>query len=229
MSGNEPLIRVRDVSVHYGQVHAIRDINLSVYPSDSLAITGRSGSGKSSLLAVLALLRRPSTGAVRVRGQDTAGISETGISRLRAETVGIVFQSFHLEPSLTVAENVLIPWRFGLTRLSRSDATARMRELLALLEINELIGRRPGQLSGGQRQRVAIARALLPRPSVLLADEPTGSLDEESANRVGEVLTALPDVVDTAVVIVTHDMALASLFPQRRHLVMGQFEAQERV
>lgn len=216
-----PLVELDEVSVQFGTTVALQPTSMKIHAGKAMSIAGRSGSGKSTLLSVLALLRRPSGGSVFVNGVDARFQSDVDQARTRAETVGIVFQSFHLEPTLTVLENVMLPWRFGRQQVPYRAARARSRELLGDLQIADLWARRPHQLSGGQRQRAAIARALLSAPKLLLADEPTGNLDEDTANGVARVLTTLPNTHGTSVIVVTHDMALAESFPVRGRLTQG--------
>lgn len=219
---NQPVLELRSAQVRYGDVVALDDADLACHPGEALAVTGRSGSGKSTLLSVLSLLRRPTAGEVLVRGRPTAAMPEVERSAMRARTVGVVFQSFHLERTLTIEENVMLPWRFAMADLSREAARARARSLLEALEIPHLADRRPHQVSGGERQRAATARALLPEPAVLLADEPTGNLDEDTAGRIGRLLADIPGRTGCAAVVVTHDLQLAALFPRRVQLARGR-------
>lgn len=217
--------RLSDVSVSFptsgGVVDALNGVSLTLAPASSTAILGRSGSGKSTLVSVLALLRRPTSGSVHVGGQDVSTLADAQLSRFRGRLVGTVFQSFHLDPAFTSMENVLLPWYFGVSG-SRKQARRRASDLLELVGIPELAGRSPGQMSGGQRQRVAIARALFMEPSLLVADEPTGNLDEETAGLVAELLFALPAQTGTAVVVVTHDATIAAQADRRVRLRKGR-------
>lgn len=220
-----PVVALHAVSVDYptgsGPVHALEDVSLTIAAASSTAVVGRSGSGKSSLVSVLSLLRRPSRGRVLAAGQDTAHLSDPALSRLRAAAVGTVFQSFHLDPAFTAETNVFLPWYFTATT-SRRSARSRARGLLEVLGIPELANRHPGQMSGGQRQRVAIARALFTQPPLLIADEPTGNLDEDTAALVADTLYSLPDTLGTAIVVVTHDTDIAARAERRISLVRGQ-------
>ncbi|RNL60847.1 ABC transporter ATP-binding protein [Nocardioides marmoriginsengisoli] len=215
-----------DVSVAYAtdseSVLALNSVSFACRPASSTSIVGRSGSGKSTLISVLSLLREPTVGKVLLDGEDAALMSDANRSVLRSARIGIVFQAFHLEPSLTVLQNVMLGWNFRHAGLSRSQAVARATDDLDSLGIADLAGRRPNALSGGQRQRVAIARAVFARPTLLVADEPTGNLDEETAGAVAEKLLALPGQYGTAVVIVTHDQAIARLADTRLELVRGR-------
>lgn len=220
------VIELRGVGMVYptsrGEVEALQDVDLAVAAGSMTAVVGRSGSGKSTLLAVMGLIRRPSTGAVLVEGVDLAEANDARRARIRATRVGIVFQAFHLEPALTAAENTMLAWFTGAVRLPYPQARARAIEVLDALGIAELAGRRRDEMSGGQRQRVAIARALFARPVVLLADEPTGNLDESTADQVVALLRTLPDAFGTAVVVVTHDRAVATVADERVSLTAGR-------
>ncbi|GAB3051862.1 ABC transporter ATP-binding protein [Intrasporangium mesophilum] len=223
---NQPAAVVLDeVSVEFGSRHdisrALRSVSLTVPAASSTAIVGRSGSGKSTLVSVIALLRRPTSGRVTVSGRPTAALGDTQLARLRAQFVGTVFQSFHLDSAMTAAENVMLPWYFG-GRASRREARERAAFLLDCLEIGELASRRPTEMSGGQRQRVAIARALFPEPRLLIADEPTGNLDERTAEVIGDQIFSLPALLGTAVVVVTHDAGIAARASRQLHLSGGE-------
>ena len=228
---SETVVALRGVSLTYSSdrvVHALRDVDLTLESQRSIAISGRSGSGKSSLIAVLSLLRRPTSGTVEILGEDTSVMSDTRLAQLRARTIGVVFQSFHLENSLTATENVILPWFIEDERtMTHRSAVARAADLFEQLEIPELAKRRPGSMSGGQRQRVAIARALFARPRILVADEPTGNLDEETANSVAEILVSLPERTGATVVIVTHDSTIARMVQQRAVLSHGRLSHDE--
>ena len=212
---SETAIEVADVSVAFetpaGPVHALREVSFRCQRGSSVAVIGRSGSGKSTLMSVLSLLRRPTSGTVRVGGVDASTLSDRETARVRAEQVGVIFQSFHLEPALSARENVTLPWRFapGMAGMPRRAAAARADDLLADLGIADLRHRPVAAMSGGQRQRVAIARALMAQPAVIVADEPTGNLDEETADAVARVLFDLPQQHNSAVVVVTHDPEIA--------------------
>ena len=213
------------VTVEYasvdGPVLALRQVSVGFPTKSSTAIVGRSGSGKSTLISVLALMRRANEGSVRIGDVDISSLSPGDIASLRATEVGIVFQSFHLENSLTAAENVMLPWFFRSTT-SRRVARLRARAVLEALEIGDLELRRPNEMSGGQRQRVAIARALFTSPRLFIADEPTGNLDEDTANKVAETILSLPSDFGTTVVLVTHDAAVAARAERRLSLVRGE-------
>jgi putative ABC transport system ATP-binding protein len=167
---------------------------------------GASGAGKSTLLALLAGLDEPTSGTVRLAGNELTALDEDGRAAVRARHVGFVFQSFHLVPSLTALENVMLP----LELTGRADARPTAREVLGRVGLAERVGHYPRQLSGGEQQRVAIARAFVTRPDVLFADEPTGNLDTATGERIMDLLFGLNAATGATLVLVTHDMALAS-------------------
>jgi len=189
-----------------GPLTILADVSLSVRTGETLAVVGASGAGKSTLLALLAGLDSPSTGTVAIAGIDMTLLDEDGRAALRARHVGFVFQSFHLVPSLTALENVMLPLELRARRDAR-EAAARALEQVGL---TARAAHYPKQLSGGEQQRVAIARAFVTQPDVLFADEPTGNLDTHTGQRVTELLFDLNRRVGSTLVLVTHDRALAS-------------------
>jgi putative ABC transport system ATP-binding protein len=198
---------------------ALGPLTLSVEPGEALAVTGPSGSGKSTLLNLIAGLDKPTSGTVTVAGRRIERLGEQALARFRRERIGMIFQFFNLLDDLTVADNVLLPAQ--LAGMPRAKATARTAELLEALGIERHAHAYPGRLSGGERQRVAIARALVNRPTLLLADEPTGALDTASGQDVRELLVELHRGGQT-IVLVTHDPALAEACASRTiHLVDG--------
>ncbi len=188
-----------------GEVEILRDVTLSIAPRQSVAIVGPSGSGKTSLLMVIAGLERATRGQILVTGTDLAGRSEDDLARLRGETIGIVFQSFHLVPTMTALENVALP----LELLGRPGARQRAQTLLGDVGLAARAEHFPAQLSGGEQQRVALARALVTEPRILLADEPTGNLDGATGRQVVDLLFELGRRHETTLVLVTHDEGLA--------------------
>jgi putative ABC transport system ATP-binding protein len=202
-----PIIQIRDVSKKYDEgPPALAGLNLEVRAGEALAVLGPSGSGKSTLLNMIAGLDKPSEGSVTVDGLRIDELTETALAKYRRERIGMVFQFFNLLDDLTVADNVLLPAQ--LAGVPRGEASIRAAELLEYLGIARHARAFPGRLSGGERQRVAVARALMNRPSLLLADEPTGALDSASAAEVRELLTGLNENGQT-ILLVTHDTALA--------------------
>jgi len=203
-------ITVDSVSRHYstpaGVVRALDGVSLEVPPGRSLAITGPSGCGKSTLLGLIGALDRPTTGRIVVGGHELSSLPERDRARVRREELGLVFQSDNLLPFLTAGENV----RLQLALTGSAVVEDRSLELLELLGVGECAEKLPDQLSGGQRQRVAVARALVHRPRVLLADEPTGSLDDESSAVLMDLLLTVQQEDGSTLVVVTHDLAVAA-------------------
>ena len=183
----------------------VDDVSLDIAAAESVAIVGESGAGKSTLLALLAGLDEPTSGRISLAGADLTALDEDGRARLRAERVGFVFQSFHLVPSLTALENVMLP----LELAGRRDAREAAKETLGRVGLAQRTGHYPRQLSGGEQQRVAIARAFVTRPAVLFADEPTGNLDTHTGERIVSLLFDLNAQSQTTLVLVTHDRAVA--------------------
>jgi putative ABC transport system ATP-binding protein len=202
-----PAVRLSDVSkVHPGGVRALDDVSLSVDPGSFLAVTGASGSGKSTLMQCAAGLDLPTQGAVFIDGREITTMDETTRTKLRRTSVGFVFQSYNLIPSLTVGENITLPLRLA----GQPPDREWVRELVERVGLGGRTSHRPGELSGGQQQRAAIVRALVARPAVVFADEPTGALDLGSAHDVLGLLRGLVDEVGQTVVMVTHDPTAAA-------------------
>ena len=203
------LILARDLTFRVagaaGEVNILRGIDLSIRRGEAVGLVGPSGSGKTSLLMLLAGLERASGGTLRVAGQDLGGMGEDALARFRREHVGIVFQAFHLIPTMTALENVAVPLEFA----GRRDAFERARELLVAVGLGHRLGHYPGQLSGGEQQRVALARATVAEPPLLLADEPTGNLDSGTGAQVMELLFGLQARLGTTLLLITHDPLLA--------------------
>ena len=206
---SDPIVRLDDVHLTLasaaGAVNILRGISLQVRAGETVGIVGPSGSGKSTLMMVTAGLERPSTGRVRVAGHDLGGLGEDALARFRRDHVGIVFQSFHLIPTMTALENVAIPLEFA----GRDDAFARAGEALEQVGLANRLGHYPGQLSGGEQQRVALARAFAVHPHLLLADEPTGNLDQATGEQIIALMFDLRQRYGTSLLLITHDPALA--------------------
>ncbi len=219
------MIELQDVHRHYvmsGQtVRALAGVDLKVDAGEFVAITGQSGSGKSSLLNILGCLDHPTSGRYLIEGSDVAMLDDEAGSDIRNRRIGFVFQSFHLLPRLTVLENVLLPLRFH--RSPPAGVHERAGELLERVGLSQRRDHRPGELSGGQMQRAAIARALLLKPALLLADEPTGNLDSKSAADVLELIDEVHRGGQT-VVMVTHDNDIAARAPRQVRLRDGRIE-----
>jgi len=196
----------KQVSSPEGALTILEGINLEIAAGEAIALVGPSGAGKTTLLALLAGLDHPSSGGVHLCGEDLELLDEDGRARVRGQHVGFVFQSFHLVPSLTALENVMLP----LELAAEENAAARARETLDSVGLATRTGHYPRQLSGGEKQRVAIARAFVTKPAVLFADEPTGNLDTASGERIIGLLFDMNRQSGTTLVLVTHDKALAN-------------------
>jgi putative ABC transport system ATP-binding protein len=214
----------KQVSSPEGPLTIVHDISFQVAAGESVAIVGPSGAGKSTLLALLAGLDQPSSGAVWLAGVDLSGLDEDHRAQLRAQRVGFVFQSFHLVPSLTALENVMLP----LELAGRDDARAAASAMLARVGLAARLGHYPRQLSGGEQQRVALARASVGHPAVLFADEPTGNLDTVTGERIAQLLFELNRGSDTTLVLVTHDRTLAARCGRTLTMAAGALDADAR-
>jgi len=224
-----PLIEARNVTkILAGTVPVtlVKDINLAIMPREFVAITGPSGSGKSSLLYLLGLLDLPTIGDVLIDGRSTSIMMEDERAEVRLSRIGFVFQFHFLLPEFSITENVALPMR-ALGGLPAHAATSRAEELLTSFGLSDHLRKTPDQLSGGQRQRVAVARALANDPPVILADEPTGSLDTLATSQVFDILRDLVTLGGKTVVAVTHDLSLAAQMHRRIHVVDGRIVSDE--
>ena len=203
------MVRLNQLSMHYklgdSRIDILREVDLEITAGERVAIAGPSGTGKTSLLLLLAGLERPASGSVAVDGQALETLDRDQLADLRRDHMGIVFQSFHLVPSLTALDNAALPLEIA----GRRDARERARALLDRIGLGARLDHYPGQLSGGEQQRVAIARALVHQPKLVLADEPTGNLDDRTGAAIGELLLHLNAESNATLVLVTHDMAFA--------------------
>ena len=230
MSTPEILCRAQRLAKHVngpgGQLTILRDLNLEIGAGEAVAIIGASGSGKSTLLGLLAGLDQASSGAVDLCGSTLTSLDEDGRAALRAGQVGFVFQSFQLLPTLTALENVLLPLELTAANNGAAPRNAKSTALDALerVGLSARTGHYPRQLSGGEQQRVAIARAFAPGPRILFADEPTGNLDEATGERIIDLLFALRADSGAALVLVTHDQALAQRCDRRLGMRDGHLE-----
>jgi putative ABC transport system ATP-binding protein len=224
-----PIISVERVSKQVqdstGTLTILDDIDFTLQPRQSAAIVGASGSGKSTLLSIMAGLDRPTRGTVRLAGADLFALDEDARAAVRAAKVGFVFQNFQLLGNLTALENVMLP----LELQGRSDARGLATELLRRVGLGERLRHYPKVLSGGEQQRVALARAFVVRPAVLLADEPTGSLDFATGEKVMELMFELNREVGTTLVLVTHDAAIARRCDRQLHIEAGRVDAAQAV
>ena len=214
---NGVAIHADNVSRHYQMggalIRAVDDVSLSVGAGEFLALLGSSGSGKSTLLNLLAGLDRPTAGAIVVRGRNLAEMDTHELARYRSLTVGMVFQAFNLLPRMTLEENVELPLR--LAEVDRADRSARVREALEHVHLEKRLAHRPSELSGGEQQRAALARALVNRPTILLADEPTGNLDSATGEEIMLLLKNFNQAMGMTIVMVTHERPLAERFAHR--------------
>jgi putative ABC transport system ATP-binding protein len=221
----EPVLSLKDVRLtlagNAGPVDILNGISLEVERGQSVGMVGPSGSGKSSLLMVLGGLERATSGAVQVLGRDLSAMNEDALARFRRGHMGIVFQSFHLIPTMTALENVALP----LELAGAADAFDRAAEELAAVGLGARAGHYPAQLSGGEQQRVALARAAAPRPEILLADEPTGNLDATNSAAIVDLLFGLSERTGATLVLVTHAPDLAAMCDRVIHLKDGRIDA----
>lgn len=215
MTGAELILVLNQVTKLYAvsqeqELCILKGVDLEIAAGSTLAIVGASGSGKSTLLNIMGTLDRATSGTMTLLGRDVAGLDENAVSHLRSSAVGFVFQLHHLLPQCTVLENVLVPTLSGAREGRREDAVARAKRLLDRVGLSSRLNHRPGQLSGGERQRTAVVRALINEPALLLADEPTGSLDRQSGENLVSLLLELNREEGVALVAVTHSVELAA-------------------
>ena len=217
-------IEMADVDLSLGRgaarVHILKNISLQVARGETVGLTGPSGSGKSTLLMAMAGLERADSGRIAIEGTDIGKLGEDALARFRGQRIGIVFQSFHLIPTMTALENVAVP----LELAGQRDAFERARAELAAVGLAERTTHYPAQLSGGEQQRVALARAIAPRPAILVADEPTGNLDEATGSQIVDLMLALKRDRGTTLVLVTHDLSLAARCDRTIRLRSGSIE-----
>jgi lipoprotein-releasing system ATP-binding protein len=205
------------------QTDVLKDISLTVNKGDRLAIVGSSGSGKSTLLHILGGLESPTSGEVTIKNQAIHSLSQRAAGQLRNQHLGFVYQFHHLLPEFTAMENVAMPLMIGGARPKQAAESAL--DMLALVGLDHRTHHKPAELSGGERQRAALARAMVTQPDCLLADEPTGNLDSNTADRIFDLLLDLNDKLGTALVIVTHDLQLAGRLDQQVTLVDGEIQS----
>ena len=216
-TGNGSAVRAERISRHYQMgsalIRAVEDVTLEVPAGEFLALLGSSGSGKSTLLNLMAGLDRPTSGAIFAQGRNLSEMNPLELARYRSRTVGMVFQSFNLLPRMTLEENVELPLR--LAEVDRGERTGRVREALERVRLEKRLTHRPSELSGGEQQRAALARALVNRPTLLLADEPTGNLDSATGESIMVLLRKIQRSLGMTIVLVTHERPLAERFADR--------------
>ncbi len=220
----DPIVEIKQLNLSLvggaGRVNILRSVDLQVVAGETVSIVGPSGAGKTSLLMVLSGLEQADSGLISVSGVDLRQLNEDELARFRRSQVGIVFQSFHLVPTMTALENVALPLEFA----GVDDALDRAAEALAVTGLKQRQDHFPGQLSGGEQQRVALARAFVARPKLILADEPTGNLDRETGEMVMELLFGLQQEFGTTLILVTHDPQLAARCQRTVRMADGKFQ-----
>ena len=222
---SHPLIDLDDIRLTLGegdvQTEILKGVSLQLAPGESVAVLGPSGSGKSSLMAVVAGLERADSGQVRLAGRDIGGLDEDSLARLRGRSLGIILQAFHLLPTMTALENVSVP----LELAGMDDPRGRAAFELEQVGLGHRMLHYPAQLSGGEQQRVAIARATAPRPQLLLADEPTGNLDSKTGAAIIDLLFERAGIADAGLLVITHDPAVAARAGRIVHMSDGRLTA----
>ena len=203
----DSVVSLKDVVKTYvmgtNEVHALRGVSFDIKQGEFVSIMGPSGSGKSTCMNMIGCLDRPTSGIVKINGKETARMNEKELSVLRNQTIGFVFQQYHLIPSMNVIENVMLPLKYQ--KVDRALRAEKAEEVLKAVGLSERMYHKPNELSGGQKQRVAIARAMITKPRILLADEPTGALDSETGKQVMEMFRKINQEQNTTIIIVTHD------------------------
>ena len=228
-SSQTALLRISDLTKTFhkdGQaIDVLRGVNLEIDRGEAVSIMGRSGAGKTTFLQVVGTLDRPSAGTVYFNGEDVFAFKDARLSAFRGSSIGFVFQFHHLLPEFSTLENAAMPAL--IARVPKAEALGRAEEILDRVGLSHRLGHRPGELSGGEQQRVALARALVMGPKLLLADEPTGNLDEATGETIFELFSELSYEIGTSVIVVTHNRALARRMPTRLNMVDGVLEPLE--
>ena len=217
------MIHLRNITKSFGQLQVLKGIDLDIVRGEVVSIVGPSGAGKTTLLQIMGTLDRADSGTVTINGTDISRLGQKALARFRNRQIGFVFQFHQLLPEFTALENVMIPALIGGT--SRKEARQRAEELLAFMSLTDRATHKPAELSGGEKQRVAVARALTNRPAVVLADEPSGSLDTQNKEELHRLFFRLRDEMQQTFVIVTHDEGLAASADRTIHIVDGRISA----
>ena len=224
-NSNKPLIQIKDVKLELGskagKVEILKGISLDICSDTTVAITGPSGAGKSTLMMIIGGLEAATSGSIIIDNEDFARMNEDALAEFRRDNIGIVFQAFRLIPTMTALENVSIPVELS----NEPDAEDKAKHALDLVGLSERMNHYPDQLSGGEQQRVAIARAFITNPTVLLADEPTGNLDQETGNKIIDLLFGLQSTHKTTLILVTHDRSLAQRCDRIIDIADGQIRS----
>lgn len=219
------MIEVKDINKSFGSLQVLKNVSLSIAKGEVVAIVGPSGAGKTTLLQIMGTLDKADSGTININGKTLKGMSDDTLSEFRNKNIGFVFQFHQLLPEFTAIENVMIPALIG--KKSKSEAEAKAKELLALLGLSDRAEHKPNELSGGEKQRVAVARALVNDPAIILADEPSGSLDTENKEELHQLFFDLRDKLGQTFVIVTHDMQLAALTDRTIYMKDGVISTKE--
>lgn len=217
------MIKLRNITKSFGALQVLKGIDIDIEKGEIVSIVGPSGAGKTTLLQIMGTLDKADTGSIEIDGVDVGRLSQSKLSRFRNQKIGFVFQFHQLLPEFTALENVMIPGFIG--GMGRKEARARAEELLAFMGLSERAGHKPNELSGGEKQRVAVARALMNEPAVVMADEPSGSLDSQNKAELHQLFFDLRERFGQTFVIVTHDEALAAQTDRTIHLVDGAVAA----
>ena len=217
------MIKLRNITKSFGALQVLKGIDIDIEKGEIVSIVGPSGAGKTTLLQIMGTLDKADTGSIEIDGVDVGRLSQSKLSRFRNQKIGFVFQFHQLLPEFTALENVMIPGFIG--GMGRKEARARAEELLAFMGLSERAGHKPNELSGGEKQRVAVARALMNEPAVVMADEPSGSLDSQNKAELHQLFFDLRERFGQTFVIVTHDEELARLTDRTIHMRDGRVEA----
>jgi len=216
------MIKLRNITKSFGALQVLKGIDIDIEKGEIVSIVGPSGAGKTTLLQIMGTLDKADTGSIEIDGVDVGRLSQSKLSRFRNQKIGFVFQFHQLLPEFTALENVMIPGFIG--GMGRKEARARAEELLAFMGLSERAGHKPNELSGGEKQRVAVARALMNEPAVVMADEPSGSLDSQNKAELHQLFFDLRERYGQTFVIVTHDEELARLTDRTIHMRDGRIE-----